>query len=306
MEEEEEEALILQGQADMWKYMLSFADSMALKSTVELGIPDIIHRHGGPITLSQLAAALSDAPSPDISCLARVMRLLVHRKIFTASEGGEGDTLYGLTHSSRWLLRGSETSLAAMVEMETHPWLVAPWNYLSQCVREGGMAFKKAHGREIWEFASENPEFNKKFNEGMECTARIAMKAIVAGYKNGCINFDLPHVVATAPDYHRVTHVGGDMFHSIPHADAVFMKWILHDWNDEECIKILKNCKKAIGDGKRGKVIIVDSVRKQRGRECGKERTELEWNNLLRQDGFPRYNIINIPALVSIIEAYPL
>ena len=39
-----------------------------------------------------------------------------------------------------------------------------------------------------------------------------------------CINFDLPHVVATAPQYDGVTHVGGDMFQSVPNADAIFMK----------------------------------------------------------------------------------
>ena len=38
------------------------------------------------------------------------------------------------------------------------------------------------------------------------------------------INFDLPHVVAMAPIYDGITHVGGDMFEAIPNADAVFMK----------------------------------------------------------------------------------
>ena len=38
------------------------------------------------------------------------------------------------------------------------------------------------------------------------------------------VNFDLPHVVATAPAYDGVSHVGGDMFESIPYADAIFMK----------------------------------------------------------------------------------
>ncbi|CAK9157637.1 unnamed protein product [Ilex paraguariensis] len=37
-------------------------------------------------------------------------------------------------------------------------------------------------------------------------------------------NFDLPHVVATAPVYNGVTHVGGDMFKAIPQADAILMK----------------------------------------------------------------------------------
>lgn len=333
--------------------MFSFVDSMALKSAVELRIPDIIHRHGGPITLFQIIASLSDAPSPDTAYLARIMRLLVRRNIFSAHRPSHGgDTLYGLTHSSRWLLRDSAVNLAPMIVMENHPTLVAPWHYLSQCVRDGGVAFKKAHGREIWELAAESAEFNELFNEGMKCTGKMAMMAIVSAYKEGFesigslvdvgggtggtvseivkayphikgINFDLPHVVATAPEYNGVTHVGGDMFHSIPPADAVFMKWLLHDWSDEDCIKILKNCKKSIAEEK-GKVIIAEFVVKAEGEGLfddigllfdllmiahssgGKERTESEWKNLLHQAGFPRCHIINTPSLLSIIQAYPI
>nr|POE68432.1 (r,s)-reticuline 7-o-methyltransferase [Quercus suber] len=333
MEAKEAEAE-LQGQADIWKYMFSFADSMAVKCAVELRIADIINMHGGPMTLSQIIAGIPDAHSPDISYLTRIMRLLVRRKIFTAqshhhpSEGG--DTLYGLTHSSRWLLHDSKTTLAPMLLMEDHPLLMAPWHCFSQCVKEGGIAFKKAHGREVWDFGSVNPEFNKLFNDGMACTAKIVINAIVSEYKDGFgsvgslvdvgggtgsvlaeivksyphikgINFDLPHVVAMAPIYDGITHVGGDMFEAIPNADAVFMKWIMHDWNDESCVKILKNCRKAIPE-ETGKVIIVDVVLQPEG---GKERTELEWKKVLEEGGFPRYNIIKISALPSIIEAYP-
>ncbi|KAL7250499.1 hypothetical protein ACSBR1_012502 [Camellia fascicularis] len=257
MEEKEAfdgEAMLL-AQAEIWKYMYHFADSMALKSAVELRIADIIHTHGSPITLFQIAAGIIDSPSPDLSCLARIMRLLVRRKIFTVtpqSDGGEA--LYGPTHMSRWLLHGAELSLAPMLMMENDHRALSPWHYLSNCVREGGIAFQKAHGREIWDYCSMNPEFNKIFNDAMGCTARITMKAIVTAYKDGfCgvgsmvdvgggtgaamgeivkvyphikgINFDLPHVIATAPEYGGVSHVGVDMFKAIPSADAVFMKY---------------------------------------------------------------------------------
>ncbi|KAI9072075.1 hypothetical protein K1719_031316 [Acacia pycnantha] len=186
----------------------------------------------------------------------------------------------------------------------------------------------------------------------MACTARIVIKAIVSAYKAKgsrelgrwwmwerggtggtvseivkayphikCINFDLPYVLATAPEHNGVTHVGGDMFHSVPNADVVFMKRIMHDWSDEGCIKILKNCKKAISKEK-GKVIIVEFVLKPEGKglfddtglvfdlvmiahTSGRKRTELEWKNLLNEAGFPRYHIINIPSFLYIIEAHP-
>ncbi|KAJ9686614.1 hypothetical protein PVL29_015472 [Vitis rotundifolia] len=329
--EADEAELMLQGQANIWRHMFAFADSMALKCAVELRIADIIHSHARPITLSQIATCI-DSPSPDITCLARIMRFLVRAKIFTAappppqSDGGE--TLYGLTPSSKWLLHDAELSLAPMVFMENHPSLMAPWHCFGTCVKEGGIAFEKAHGRQIWDFASENPEFNKLFNDGMACTAKISIKAVIAAYKDGfgCIgalvdvgggtggavaelvkayphikgiNFDLPHVVATAPAYKGVSHVGGDMFESIPNADAIFMK-------------------------KTGKVIIVDGVIREDGDEPfdetrlvmdlvmmahtshGQERTEDEWKKLLEEGGFPRYRILKIPTLQMIIEAYPV
>ncbi|TKY66804.1 Trans-resveratrol di-O-methyltransferase [Spatholobus suberectus] len=52
------------------------------------------------------------------------------------------------------------------------------------------------------------------------------------------------------------------MFESIPPADAILLKWILYDWNDEQCVKTLKKCKEAIikSKGKEQKVIIIDIV----------------------------------------------
>lgn len=87
-------------------------------------------------------------------------------------------------------------------------------------------------------------------------------------------------------------------------------------------MKILKNCRKAIAE-EIGRLIIVDVVLQPDGNELfddtgfafdlhmmvnnpgGKERTELQWKKLLEEGGFPRYKIIKIPALQSIIEAYP-
>ncbi|XP_048137844.1 xanthohumol 4-O-methyltransferase-like isoform X1 [Rhodamnia argentea] len=360
MESPDEPEAILRGQAHIWRQMFAFADSMALKCAVELRIPDIIHSYGGgPVTLAQIASRIP-APSPGTTYLARIMRLLVRNNIFSAQrcqpDGGHEsqETLYGITPSSRWLLQGpgSELSLAPLVLMENHPWLMSPWHCFSDCIKTGGVAFEMAHGCKIWDFASANPEFNRLFNDGMAGTSKILVRAIVEGYKAGFksigslvdvgggigvtlatiiksfphiqgINFDLPHVIATAPAHDGITHVGGDMFETIPHAEAVFMKGIMHDWGNEDCVKILRNCRKAIPE-KNGKVIIVDVVLKPEGNgmfdeigtvldlvmmaHCsgGKERDELEWKNIVEKGGFPRYNIIKTSSLLFIIEAYPL
>ncbi|KAM3682525.1 hypothetical protein ACJW31_12G078900 [Castanea mollissima] len=200
-------------------------DSMALKCVVELRIADITNSHGGSITLCQIATGIADSPSLDIPYLARIMRSLVCKKILTAHNPSDGgDTLYGLTPASKWLLHDAELGLVQC-----------------QCVKEGGFAFKKAHGCEMWDFASKNHEFNKIFNDAMACSAKIVMGVVLEEYKDGfdCLG---SLVDVAAPIRKGVSHVGGYMFESIPKADAIFMKWVLHDWSDEHCIKILKNC----------------------------------------------------------------
>ncbi|KAB1228318.1 (R,S)-reticuline 7-O-methyltransferase [Morella rubra] len=120
--ESKELASFLEGYAQILQQMFGFADSMALKCVVKLRIADIIHSHNGPITLHQIASGI-DSPSPDILYLSRIMRSLGRKKIFSEhcpSDGGE--TLYGLTHASRWLLHDDELSLAPLVLMQNHPW----------------------------------------------------------------------------------------------------------------------------------------------------------------------------------------
>lgn len=256
MEAVHSEEMLIKGQAEIWKLLFAFADSMALKSVVELGIADIIAAApDGHLTLSQLASSIESPTTPDPACLRRIMRLLIRKGVFTSHNSLDGDTLYGLTPSSRWLLRSdTQPSLAPFILMENHPDTMAPWHCLSRCVREAGsVAFKMAHNCDIWEFSAEKPEFNKRFQEGLGCASEIMNGAIVKGYQEGFrrlgsvvdvgggmgatmveivkayphikgINFDLPHVVAIAPPHEGVVHVGGDMFETIPNADAVFMK----------------------------------------------------------------------------------
>lgn len=254
LSKEEEESLL--GQAEIWTYMTNFTNSVALKCAVELRIADIIDRYGQPISLSKIVENIEDAPSPDISLLQRVMRVLVRKNIFSAAQSETGETLYGITRASKWILRDTKMTLAPMLLLENHPLHLNPCNYISEIVREGtenGTAFFRCHGHEQFDLTGLDPDYNKLFNEGMVCTARIVSKAVISGYKDGfnkikslvdvgggiggslseivrayphikAINFDLPHVVSTAPNYDGITHVGGDMFVSIPNADAVYMK----------------------------------------------------------------------------------
>ncbi|XP_071692450.1 xanthohumol 4-O-methyltransferase-like [Rutidosis leptorrhynchoides] len=340
---------MLRGQAQILQYIFGALDAMALRCCVELRIADIINHHGSPTTLSEIINGIN-SPSINVDGLERLMKFLVRRNIFD-EKNGEKENLYSLNHCSTWLLCGTDVTLAPLVMLRTNPIIMTPAYVMSHSIKEGGTSFMRVHGAELFDFCQLNSEFNKVFNEGMACTARITTKAILSSYKNefvglkGCIvdvgggngilvseivkayphlkgvNFDLKHVISTAPVYNGVIHIAGDMFKAIPCAETIFMKWILHDWGDDDCVKIIKNCRKALSI-ENGKLVIVEAVQNLDEHDyfndiratfdlamfshfsSGRERSESQWKKLLAQGGFFRYNIIKIPAFQSIIEAF--
>ncbi|KAG5615449.1 hypothetical protein H5410_015273 [Solanum commersonii] len=148
-------------------------------------------------------------------------------------------------------------------------------------------------------------------------------KAIAEAFPQiNCTVLYLAHVIEGSKN---LSYVGGDMFKSVPSADAVLLKWILHDWGNEDCIKILKKCKEAIPSKENGgKVIIIDMVilDSQKGDDKSyktqiymdmltmvvvsrKQKTEQEWAKLFFDAGYSDYNIIPILGLRCVIEVYP-
>ncbi|CDP21213.1 unnamed protein product [Coffea canephora] len=84
-------------------------------------------------------------------------------------------------------------------------------------------------------------------------TGTLAKEIADAFLDLNCIVTDLPHVVdGLVANNKSLAFVGGDMFVAIPPADDVIMKWILHDWNDEECVQMLRKCKEAIPSKENG------------------------------------------------------
>lgn len=244
---EEEQAKI-----EIWNYIFGFIDPLVVKCAIELGIADTIRATGRPMKLDELSAAIGCAPAP----LYRIMRFLVHRRVFGETRaGGEGGSAsYTLTPISHLLVRDGQQSMAALVLLMCSPTMLGTWHALSAFVRGGAPpAFLASHGDDVWGYAAGNPAHSKLINDAMACNASMVVPAIVDGctgvfeglatvvdvgggngttlqtlvkaipWING-INFDLPHVIDAAPKHDGVEHVGGDMFLSIPKADAVFMK----------------------------------------------------------------------------------
>ena len=86
-------------------------------------------------------------------------------------------------------------------------------------------------------------------------------------------------------------------------------QWILCDWDDERCLKLLKNCKEAVtSKGKQGKLVIINEVVMEDHEKAllpGKERTEKEWAHLCSSAGFSSYNITSVIGIRSLIEVFP-
>ncbi|CAK9316184.1 unnamed protein product [Citrullus colocynthis] len=103
-----------------------------------------------------------------------------------------------------------------------------------------------AYRIQFWEYMENNSKDGEVFNAGMASDARLVMSVILGKHK------------AEEPNF---KYVEGDMFQAIPPVDAIILKWILHNWSDEECAKILKKWKEAItSNGNKRKVMIIDMV----------------------------------------------
>jgi trans-resveratrol di-O-methyltransferase len=246
---------LFQVQCHLYKHILSYIDSMSLKCAIQLGIPDIIHNHGQPITLPELVSKLHIHPKKS-SCVHRLMRLLVHSGFFSKTivhENQEEEEAYTLTPSSRLLIKDKVTSLSPFVQAVLDPVVVNPWQFLGDWFQGSELTpFEKAHGMGLWDYCNQSPEYNNIFNEGMASDSRL-MSLVVKDYKPifeglgslvdvgggtgtvakiiseafphmKCTVFDLPHVVANLKDSQNLKYVGGDMFQSIPSADAILFK----------------------------------------------------------------------------------
>ncbi|KAK7245067.1 hypothetical protein RIF29_39898 [Crotalaria pallida] len=352
-------------QIHLYMQAYNYVSSMALKSVMELGIIDIIHNHGKPITLPELASALKLHPSK-VSVLGRFLRLLIHNGYFSKTKAPlknpkeekkvvvEEEEGYVLTPASKLLVTSEPLCLAPYISFVLSSNPEYYWKSSKKWFTEDKEVslFESATGVSFYEFFNKDPTMLKTFQEAMEadsCMFKVALKEckhvfenvgslVDVGGGNGsvtkliqeafphlkCIVFDQPEVVANCSGSDEMLNfVGGDMFMSIPSADAVLLKWILHNWNDEQCLKILKNCKEAIvGKGKNGKVIIIDIVIDEVSDDPkltevkldydlimlaafnGKEREKKEWEKLIYEAGFSNSKITPICGFKSLIEVY--
>ncbi|CAM8966412.1 unnamed protein product [Rhodiola kirilowii] len=324
---------------------------MVLHAAVQMDLFELINKfdQGSGLTAEEIASKLNASNAEAPAMVDRMLCLLTSHDIMKCSSSN-GIRAFSLAPVCKYYLKNEAgVSFGPLLNLLQDKVFIESWFHLKDAVVEGGVPFKRAHGMHAFEYSGKEPRFNQVFNEAMHNHTTIFMSNMLEGYKGfekinklvdvgggfgvsvsmitskyphiKAINFDLPHVIEHSPSYPGVKHVGGDMFESVPSADAIFMKWILHDWSDAHCLKLLKNCYKALPGN--GIVIVVDAnlpdvpdnssttksisqmdvllLAQYRG---GKERRAHELLALAKEAGFSGIRHVGCYCLIWVMEFY--
>jgi hypothetical protein len=325
----------------MLDLIVSYWVSCGVHVAAKLGLADQLS--SGPRTVEELArAAGSHAPS-----LYRLLRMLASSGVFRERADGRFEN----TPLSETLRSDVVDSMRGFAVMMVDGYNLVAWSDLLVSVRTGTPAFRRVHGQEIFGYLAAHPEKAREFGESMTSLSRTENPAIVGAYDfsgtrtlvdvggghgslvteilrktpglRGVV-YDRPEVIEAAKrEVHlrepgvaeRCELVAGDFFESVPEGDAHLLKYIVHDWDDERCVRILSNCCRA-SRGK-GRVLVVDTVVPP-GNDPhwsklldvnmlvvtgGRERSRDEFAQLLARAGLRLQRIVPTACPLSIVEA---
>lgn len=311
----------------------------AIHVAARLALADLVA--SGPRSIDELA----DATHTHGPSMARLLRALTSLGIFVQDTTGR----YQQTALSDTLRSDHPESIRPFAMMLGSHFVWKSCGTLEETARTGHPSFERIYGAPFFEYMAGHPDDAAVFNAAMSASPDY-LAAIVGAYDfsrferivdvggghgrllsailsanpglRGVL-YDLPGVVAGAsalregPISQRCEIVGGDFFKEVPAgADAYILKGIIHDWNDEAALKILKNCRRAIRPD--GTLMLVETVLTPSTDPetalmdmlmmvltSGRERTESEFRLLLQEAGFSMVQVIRA-ARVSIIESRPV
>lgn len=261
---------------------LGIIDTKAMAVAAELGLADRLA--DGPAD----ATTLATDTGADADALERLLRYLVARRVFRRGRDGR----YRNNRLSVHLAGRDAASMRAWTRFFGASWHVASWNELGHSVRTGDAAAAVAFGRPFWTQLTEHDlDAGTLFDAAMADASRLQAGLLNGQHDfSGCRDvcdvgggtgtllagilaehpqlhgtlFDLPAVAAKAAPTlaaagvdDRVTVVGGDFFTSVPAGcDRYVLQAVVHDWDDDSCVRILSNVRTAMPDG--GRVLVLE------------------------------------------------
>lgn len=317
--------------------------SRALNVAAKLGIADLLK--DGARHYSELA----ERTGTHAASLNRVLRLLASIGIFEEQEGGR----FAQSPISESLRADVPGSSRAMVMLFTGKRIQEAWKELEYCVRTGEPEYRI---RGVTNPFDDPTRDRDELDAGLADYTRVVAAAVAAVYDftpfgtvvdvgggNGAlmigilkanpqlrgIVFEHPRTAESARREieknglaGRCTAVGGDFFKEVPaKGDAYILKHVIHDWDDEHAVAILKNCRAVMKPD--GRLAIVEGVypsRIDRSSESraaatddvnmmvltgGRHRSEPEFRSLYEAAGFKLTRIIPTQARDSVIEGVP-
>jgi hypothetical protein len=246
-------------------------------------------------------------------------------------------------------------SMAAFVRMFTGPMVLSGWEHLADSVRSGDPSFEAAFGVDCFTYLKQNPEMSAEFNavmsQGTSATAAglaavydfgrfktvvdvgggdgTLLAAILRGHAavQGML-FDTAEGVAEAPATLAREHVAdrctvhaGDFFAGVPSGgDLYLLKSVVVDWEDDRCVTILEQCRRAMPDD--GRLLIVERVLPPTVNGAvppgaylsdlnmlvntgGRVRTRAELEHLCTRAGFAPAALTPLPPPFAALEAVP-
>jgi hypothetical protein len=313
--------------------------SQALYVAAKLKIADLLK--DGPRTSAELA----QAAGADERFLYRTLRALASFGVFAETEQGS----FTLTPTAELLRTDVQGSMHAMVVWMNEPFHWRVFEEMLGAVKTGKLAFEQVFGMEPFPYFVQNPEVARIFDNAMTSFSLISAPAVTAAYDFSSIKklvdvagghgllissilkanphlqgvlFDMPTVIEGAGRLIeeagvtvRCEKVAGDFFEAVPAGgDAYIMKHIIHDWDDERSLVILRNCHRAMTEN--GKLLLVEVVIPPGNEPSfgkimdiemmllpgGTERTEAEYRELFAAAGFQLTRVIPTASPASIIE----
>lgn len=329
----------------VFKIGTGYMASMSLFIAAKLRIADQLAN--GPKSVRELAAATK----MNEDRLYRVLRCLAMTGIFSELD----DRTFELTPSAATLRTDIPESTHAMVEWICDPFHFKIFSELPHTVQTGDITFEHVYGKPAFEYFPEDPVEEERFNNAMTCLSEMVVPAVLEAYEFSQVDtlldvagghgallcailerypkmkgmlVDLPSVVPGTNKAisgkglnHRCHVASGDFFASIPAgADAIIMKHIIHDWEDDKATTILKNCLKALAGKANARILLVESVLPEGNQPHmgkfidlemmvfpgGRERTEREFRALFGRAGLKLTRVIPTKAPLWVIEGVPV
>lgn len=317
---------------------MGYLYSASLRAIAQLNIAN--HLAHGPLSLEELAARTQT----NADALGRVLRLLATKGVFEEDVHGR----FHLTRRACALRAEAYASARNGVITST---MNSHWRSafeLADTIRDGKPGFEKIFGAPFFDYCAEHEEMRNEFHSGMGSISNVASRLAVEAYDfpddgvivdvGGGTGGLLLEVLSRKPGLHGVLFdqeyaianhrlsemnadgrwdvVTGDFFEEVPRGGCLYtLQHIIHDWDDESCVRILGNCRKAMLPN--GRIAIFESIVPNGNTPhasktldlvmlivlTGKERRQAQFESLFARSGLELTKVIPTSGPLSVIEA---